>query len=138
MPCYDFGDYTISENGELFYQGEDVTIPPKELALLKLFAKSQGSILSKDFIIEELWYGTSVSDESLTRCIYGLRRVLGKHKHYIKTFYSRGYKFTPHITVRKKPIKNIEGNWDASHSPMFITQAKKITYSVTYRNRLIS
>lgn len=139
MLVYKFDDYTLSEDGELTYRNESITLPPKELSLLLLFVSSHGSLLSKDMIIEKIWYGSCVSDESLTRCIYGLRQILGKNKKHIKTFYSRGYKFTPTVTITKKQPKigYIELQEDIMQKKRLLSQSVNgITYSVTYKKSI--
>ncbi|WP_258089454.1 winged helix-turn-helix domain-containing protein [Serratia liquefaciens] len=107
MMAYEFGDYLLTEDGELSYKDESIEIPPKELSLLYVLLNANGSLLSKDEIIEKVWHGASISDESLTRCIYGLRRVLGNNKHYIRTFYSRGYRFSPPY-IKKRNLSEVK------------------------------
>jgi soluble lytic murein transglycosylase-like protein len=43
-----------------------------------------------------------VAEESLTRCIYSLRKYLGADKGFIKTIYGRGYRFTCPVTVEEQ------------------------------------
>ncbi|CND83145.1 winged helix-turn-helix domain-containing protein [Yersinia nurmii] len=95
MIQHEFGNYSLSYDGDLMHLNERILIPPKELALLRLFLDSREQLLSKDMIIEKIWHGVQISDESLTRCVYGLRRLLGGNKDYIVTVYGRGYRFVP-------------------------------------------
>ncbi|MCV5349307.1 winged helix-turn-helix domain-containing protein, partial [Escherichia coli] len=50
------------------------------------------------------------SDESLTRCIYALRKLLHENKQckYIETVYGRGYRFTVPIVIvtDNEPVKS--------------------------------
>jgi len=93
---YKFGNYLLRDGCTLQCAGKNIPLPPKELAVLSLLVRNAGDIISKGQLIDEVWYGGNVSDESLTRCIYALRRYLGEDKNmrYIDTVYGKGYRFT--------------------------------------------
>ncbi|CAI1684410.1 Transcriptional activator CadC [Serratia fonticola] len=138
MLTYEFGDYVLTDDGQLSYKNESVEIPPKELALLYVLLNANGALLSKDEIIEKVWYGASISDESLTRCIYGLRRILGINKHYIRTFYGRGYRFSPPQIKKKEIDKRMTTSLDVSNLFYSNTFAPgNLTYSVTAPSTMI-
>jgi len=96
-----FDDFVLNSNGALSFHGQDVAIPPKELQVLISLLKGNGSIVGKDEIIEQVWGSYPVGDESLTRCIYSLRRILRENKKnkYIDTIYGRGYRFCKAVTL---------------------------------------
>ncbi|MFP7609884.1 winged helix-turn-helix domain-containing protein [Serratia quinivorans] len=100
MLKYKFGHYLLTEDGDFFHHGERIALPPKELDLLRVFIRNHGVLLSKNEIIQAIWKGGHVSDESLTRCVYTLRRLLGDNKNYIRTSYGRGYRFTSPLVVK--------------------------------------
>ncbi|TKK37762.1 invasion protein regulator [Pseudomonas fluorescens] len=82
-------------------QGEEgVHLPPKELHVLRLLLGSAGSLISKEWLLDQVWSGCDVAEESLTRCIYVLRKLLGPDSAYIKTVYGKGYRFTATVTER--------------------------------------
>ncbi len=43
------------------------------------------SLMTKDHLLELAWPQGEVAEESLTRCIYSLRKHLGADKGFIKT-----------------------------------------------------
>ncbi|HDX6611133.1 TPA: winged helix-turn-helix domain-containing protein, partial [Escherichia coli] len=98
---YLFDDFILYSDGSFFYKNEQKHVPPKELGVLMILLESAGQVVKKEFIIESIWPEMIASDESLTRCIYTLRRILGetKDKKYIQTIYGRGYKFTKDVVV---------------------------------------
>lgn len=102
-----FDDFVLNANGTLSFHGQDVAIPPKELQVLITLLEGKGNLVHKNFIIDQVWGETLVGDESLTRCIYSLRRLLreSKNNKYIETVYGKGYRFCKAITQvpRQRP-----------------------------------
>ena len=89
-----FSRWTLHGDGRLTGDGSDVQLPPKELHVLRLLLVSGGVLMTKDRLLELAWPQGEVAEESLTRCIYSLRKHLGADKGFIKTIYGRGYRFT--------------------------------------------
>lgn len=89
-----FGDFTLHANGVLLHKQKRVSIPPKELKVLTVLLENAGQLVSKDHLLETVWASEEASEESLTRCIYALRKILleTKDKKYIETAYGRGYR----------------------------------------------
>jgi DNA-binding winged helix-turn-helix (wHTH) protein/Tfp pilus assembly protein PilF len=95
-----FGDFILHTDGMLLYSGERYSVPPKELNVLIALLEAAGEIVSKDTLLERVWQNEEVSDDSLIRCIYALRRLLqeGKNNRYIDTIYGKGYRFARPVT----------------------------------------
>lgn len=89
-----FAHWTLHGDGRLTGRTTDVQLPPKELQVLRLLLGSGGVLMTKDHLLEQAWPQGEVAEESLTRCIYSLRKHLGADKTFIKTIYGRGYRFT--------------------------------------------
>lgn len=106
---YHFDSFTINKDS-LFIKGKPVSIPPKELAVLHLLVTHTGEIISKDEIITNVWFGGCVSDESLARCIYVIRKILGETTDniFISTIYGKGYRFVKSVTKvsREQPVNS--------------------------------
>ena len=93
---YYFGDFFLRHNEILFKNMSIVHIPPKELHLLSILIEHYGHVVKKEDLITQIWKGGIVSDASLTRCIYMIRKILNESKpeEYIKTVYGKGYVFS--------------------------------------------
>lgn len=101
MEIFQFGNFTIS-NAKILYRDEQVVhIPPKEMAVLQLLVLRAGEIVPKELLIKEIWCGAQVSDESLTRCVYVIRKILGEtpDNRYIDTVYGKGYRFIKPVST---------------------------------------
>lgn len=71
-------------NGQLLTKDKGaIYLAPKESAVLLFMLQNAHTVISQDAIIEHVWKGGLVSDESLTRCIYVLRRTLGHSRKKI-------------------------------------------------------
>lgn len=92
-----FGPFRLAHDGRLLRKSSSVPLAPKELALLRLLATSEGRVVSKHEILDRLWPDEDVGDASLTSCVHGLRAALGdrgRHGRYVETVHGRGYRFT--------------------------------------------
>lgn len=106
---YIFGDFVL-KTMEYYYSKTKNIIFPKELGVIILLLNADGEIVSKEEIIDKVWSASVASDESLTRCIYALRKLLHENKQckYIRTVYGRGYRFTVPIVIvtDNEPVKS--------------------------------
>lgn len=100
---YVFGVFELHGDGTLRIDDKRVHLPPKELQVLHLLLASAGTLISKDLLLEHVWPRCDIGEESLTRCIYALRRVFGVHKGYIQTVYGKGYRLTCKVQVYVPP-----------------------------------
>ena len=98
-----FARWTLHGDGRLTDGDADIQLPPKEWHVLRLLLASGGTLMTKDRLLELAWPRGEVADESLTRCIYSLRKHLRADKGFIKTIYGKGYRFTCPVRVGEAP-----------------------------------
>lgn len=98
---YLFDDFLLNSSGVLSFHGQEIAVPPKELQVLVTLLEGKGQMVHKNFIIDKVWGDNLVGDESLTRCIYALRRLLreSKNNKFIETVYGKGYRFSKTVTL---------------------------------------
>jgi DNA-binding winged helix-turn-helix (wHTH) protein/Tol biopolymer transport system component len=80
----------------LIKAGEHIAVEPKAFRVLLFLLRNPGRLITKDEIVESVWNDSAVSDNSLTRSIAQLRRVLGDDSReplYILTVPTVGYRF---------------------------------------------
>lgn len=114
MQNFHFGNFTVN-NAQILYKDEQVLhIPPKEMAVLHFLVCNAGKVITKELLINKIWCGAQVSDESLTRCIYVIRKILGETPvdRYIETVYGKGYRFVKAVntsnSLHQKPTAGIK------------------------------
>ena len=75
--------------------GERVDLRPRSFAVLRLLAANPGRIVTKQEILDKVWNGAAVSEDSLTQCIADIRRKIGDgERRIIRTIPSRGFQLT--------------------------------------------
>jgi TolB-like protein/DNA-binding winged helix-turn-helix (wHTH) protein/Tfp pilus assembly protein PilF len=93
-----------SAAGEVNGPGGRENLDPKVMGVLVLLAQNAGHVVSRDELHAKLWPHAVVTDDSLTRCIYELRRQLshaGGHERYkamLETVPKRGYRLNAAIS----------------------------------------
>lgn len=97
LNCFLFEDYSLYPNEGLFHRNKWIRTPPKELDILTILVENAGKVVCKDFFFQQVWHSGDVSEESLTRCIYSLRKLLGKR--FIETVYRKGYLFKANVST---------------------------------------
>lgn len=88
-----FDQWRLQNDGTLLRAGRVVHVPPKELSVLRLLLGSAGWVVSKDQLLGAVWPETDAAEESLTRCISVLRKLLKEDRDFIATVYGQGYRF---------------------------------------------
>ena len=88
-----FGGFVIDlRRGALLADGTERPLRPKSFALLRYLAERAGQLVGRDEIMEAVWPGTYVTEDSITQCIRDIRRALGDEAaHLLRTLPRRGY-----------------------------------------------
>ncbi|GLI91919.1 winged helix-turn-helix domain-containing protein [Methylocystis echinoides] len=84
--------------------GVQIPVGPQARQLLELLLESKGAVVSKAEIGERLWPGRPVSDDSIDRCAYLLRKPLrvAGYGDLIATAYGRGLSLRASIETSDK------------------------------------
>ncbi|MGM4913167.1 response regulator [Rhizobium sp. 768_B6_N1_8] len=87
-----FGRFcALPHSRQLLMDGRPQEIGGRAFDLLMVLLKSNGGIVSKDEILNEVWPSMVVEECNLRFQIKSLRRALGSHGDMIKTIVRRGY-----------------------------------------------
>jgi Tol biopolymer transport system component/DNA-binding winged helix-turn-helix (wHTH) protein len=109
---FKFGEFEVKEGEFLLLKGqESVPLEPKVFRLLLFLLRNPGRLVKKDEIVNAVWEGSSVSDNSLTRSVATLRRLLGddaREPRYIATVQTVGYRFLCAVEVSEAALDRPE------------------------------
>jgi len=88
------GTLSLNPNkGIVISDGEEIKLTAKEYTLLKTLLENKGKIVSRDFLITQLWgYAGDVDNRVLDTHIKNLRKSLKSNAKLIKTVIGRGYR----------------------------------------------
>jgi TolB-like protein/DNA-binding winged helix-turn-helix (wHTH) protein len=77
-------------------RGDPVELRPQAFAVLAHLAANPGRVIGKAELIDAVWQGLAVTDDSLVQCIHEIRRALHDDaRTVIRTVPRRGYLFQP-------------------------------------------
>jgi len=92
---YWINDYLVDlSRNQISFQGNNIAIPKKSLAVLTLLAESSGKVVSHDTLMDKVWTNSVVAPNTLQRSISQLRKAFGddsKQQSVIKTHAKQGY-----------------------------------------------
>jgi DNA-binding winged helix-turn-helix (wHTH) protein/Tol biopolymer transport system component len=100
---FNFADVEVREREfSVIKSGEVLSVEPKAFRVLLFLLRNPHKLITKDQLLDAVWNDISVSENSLTRSIALLRRVLGDDTHeprYIATVPTIGYRFLCDVQV---------------------------------------
>jgi DNA-binding winged helix-turn-helix (wHTH) protein len=100
-PVYEFDCFRLEiAEQRLLRDGAPVPLPPKEFETLRLLVEQSGRLVSKQVLLDHVWAGTFVSDDTIAQRISVLRKALGEEaSRFIETVPKRGYRFVAQVRV---------------------------------------
>lgn len=101
---YVFADFVLdTDRAELRHADGSVThLRPKTLDLLKLLAENSHRVLGKEELMEAIWPGIHVGEDSLFQCIREIRLALGDtRREMVRVVSGRGYLFALDVTIKR-------------------------------------
>jgi TolB-like protein len=105
---FNFADIEVREREFLLIKaGERLPVEPTAFRVLLFLLRNAGRIVSKEEIVASVWNDVAVSDNSLTRAIAQLRRVLDddpREPRYILTVPTLGYRFLCDVKVAEESV----------------------------------
>jgi tetratricopeptide (TPR) repeat protein len=93
---FEFGPFRLDEPGRaLRLADREVLLQPRVFDLLVFLIRNRERVVSKDELLDTLWPGVTVTDNSLQRAVSTLRSVLreGGVEDAIRSFPRTGYRF---------------------------------------------
>lgn len=106
---YKIGAFRFDPTEDALTDAEGITIPlrPQSARVLGILAARAGQLVTKDELMEEVWAGTHVTDDSLVQCVSDIRKALGPHdSRLLTTVPKKGYRLsltTGEISRRRLP-----------------------------------
>ncbi|HEY3055018.1 MAG TPA: winged helix-turn-helix domain-containing protein [Thermoanaerobaculia bacterium] len=98
---YRFGDVTVEKaTFRLSRGGVPLHIEPKALEVLIYLIEQRERVVPKQELLDQIWKGTTVTENALTRAIAQIRKVLGDDAEvarYVQTVPTRGYRFVAEL-----------------------------------------
>lgn len=93
--------------------GSEIPLRPQSVEVLRELINKRGEIVVRDYLIEKVWSGLNVTDDSLIQCIADIRRAIGDKDHRIvQTAPKKGYRLAA-ASIDKAETASVKrpGNW---------------------------
>jgi DNA-binding winged helix-turn-helix (wHTH) protein len=98
---YRFGPYQLDVNGQRLLDGPDiVSLPPREMAVLRLLVDHAGRVVTREHLIEAVWGNTPITDNRLDRTISDIRKAIDPRPDgtsRIQSVKGQGYRFAARV-----------------------------------------
>src|SRR5262245_50529995 len=108
---YEFGRFRCDPQEHLLLcEGKPVSLSPKSFEVLVALIQSNGRLLTKDELMQQVWPDSFVEESNLTVNISALRRALGETpggQQYIETVPKLGYRFIAPVTAYRDGSKTV-------------------------------
>src|SRR3954464_930902 len=88
-----FGRYELFADLKLLLRnGNKIDLGGRAFDVLLVLAEAGGDVVSKDLLIQKVWAGAAIEDNSLQAQISAIRRALGPDRDLLSTDFGRGYR----------------------------------------------
>jgi DNA-binding winged helix-turn-helix (wHTH) protein/Tol biopolymer transport system component len=107
-----FSDVEVREREfSLLKAGKVLAVEPKAFRVLLLLLRTPQKVISKEELLNSVWGDTAVTEGSLTRCIWLLRRLLGddvNEPRFIETVATVGYRLVCKVEVSEIALGDLQ------------------------------
>jgi DNA-binding winged helix-turn-helix (wHTH) protein/tetratricopeptide (TPR) repeat protein len=92
----------------LTYKSDQVELTRKCHELLNHLLNNPKQLISRDDLIDHVWHGRVVTNNTIDQCILKLRKALNHHQQddYIETVYGQGIRFLPDVSADVQTTKH--------------------------------
>lgn len=122
---YEFEEFRLDTATRLLFRNNDqVLITPKAVETLIALVESQGSVISKEDLMQRIWASTIVEESNLAQYLHVLRKTLGETSDgqpFIETLKRRGYRFNGNVRV----VESANGISAATHDGVEASDLKQ-------------
>ena len=109
--------WILDEKCHCLKQGEEIIhLEPKITRFIAYLAARAGEPISREQLLDEVWPGTVVSDESLTNAVNKIRKAFGdssQNPQVIETIPKMGYRLVANVS-QEKTKRETSGNHSAA------------------------
>ncbi|HUC64798.1 MAG TPA: winged helix-turn-helix domain-containing protein [Stellaceae bacterium] len=100
-PVYESGDWEVDlARRELRARGVPVAIGGRAFEIIEVLVRSAGEVVSKHALMDRVWPGSIVEENTLQVHISAVRKALGVDRGLLKTSSGRGYRLLGRWTIR--------------------------------------
>ncbi|WP_158932454.1 winged helix-turn-helix domain-containing protein [Acidisphaera sp. S103] len=104
-PVYAVGECEIDlARRELRVRGSPVPLGGRAFEIIEVLAQSAGELVTKNELMDRIWPGAIVMENTLHVHTAAVRKALGRHRGLLKTESGRGYRLLGDWSVREQDV----------------------------------
>jgi non-specific serine/threonine protein kinase len=104
-PVYASGECEIDlVRRELRILGSPVPVGGRAFEIIEILAQAAGELVTKDELMNRIWPGAIVMENTLAVHAAAVRKALGPYRSWLKTETRRGYRLLGSWTVRRQDV----------------------------------
>ena len=116
---------------ELRVLGSPVPVGARAFEIIEVLARSAGELVAKDELMDRIWPGAVVTENTLQVHAVAIRKALGPYRSLLKTQSGRGYRLLGDWTMRRHdaaapPVglqrMRVDGEFPATNFPATVTR----------------
>jgi predicted ATPase/DNA-binding winged helix-turn-helix (wHTH) protein len=132
---------------ELRVLGSPVPVGGRAFEIIEILARSAGELITKSELMDRIWPGALVSENTLQVHAGAIRKALGPNRGLLKTVSGRGYRLAGDWIVRRHdavapPVglqrMRVDGEFPVTNFPAFVTTLVGRTAAVARLRDLVS
>lgn len=102
-PAYSFGVWSIDPNSRILLKEEQpISLTGRAFDVFYQLVSAQGELVTKDDLLESVWQGIVVEENSLQAQISAIRKILGTERKLLVTEFGQGYRFLGKASIKAK------------------------------------
>ena len=117
-PIYESGECEVDHaRRELRIGGVSVPVGGRAFEIIETLVQSAGELVAKDELMERVWPGAIVEENTLQVHISAVRKALGSHREMLKTESGRGYRLLGNWSVRQNSAPASASDFEPVRAP---------------------
>jgi len=137
-----FSDICIDTHNQLLYrQGETINLAPKVYDLLVFLCQNSHRVISKDELMEQVWTGTLVTENAISRTLVKVRKALAddpKNPQFIITVPRKGYRMVADFVASDKVSNQPQGTLSIDQTEGFTRGDKQEILVIEKQQSILS
>ncbi len=137
LEIYEFGSWEVDPGRrELRSSGVPVPIGGRAFEIVELLVRSAGDLVTKNDLMDRIWPGAIVEDNTLQVHISAIRKALGADRNILKTASGRGYRLLGDWKIRHEsaPAERVARESLAAPAPTFASNLPAATADLIGRD----
>ena len=140
---YEFSPFVLNVAERLLIKnGSPVSLPPRAFDVLVVLVEKNGTLVTKDDLIERVWEGASIYEGNIPYTVSVVRKALGDdaaNPSYVETVSKQGYRFiapVKELTTSQNEQPAIELETNASDEQVTFDSASRAGLRSPARNHI--